>query len=179
MLIPRTTVTGTVNASCPIPKAIKCARKPVTLDATRSPAPTLPVMHQVIPRITRPPLAHDGCEEGSSHRAKRPSGTATRSARRSSPGIQRTSRSPVAVLIYLYPGGERANEPALHPDARSGSSAAGKPEGPSAHTPPPVRPRLLTEPARKSGPLRSALRRLRAPQRYATTVRAPQSVSKR
>ena len=32
-----------------------------------------------------------------------PSGTAIRSAHRSSPGIQRTSRSPVAVLVYLSP----------------------------------------------------------------------------
>ena len=37
-----------------------------------SPARTWLVMHRVFARTTRPPLAHDGCEKKSSHRAKRP-----------------------------------------------------------------------------------------------------------
>jgi hypothetical protein len=62
------------------------------------------------------------CPMRSIGHANAPSGTAIRSTRRSLPGIQRTPRSPAAVLVYLYPDGERADEPALHPDARSGSS---------------------------------------------------------
>jgi len=42
-----------------------------------------------------------------------PCGTAIRSTRRSLPSIQRTPRSPVAVLIYQCPDGERADDSTL------------------------------------------------------------------
>jgi len=67
--------------------------------------------------------------------------------------------SPVAVLIYLSPAASvRTNQ---HFKALL-SSAAGKPDSPSAHTPPPIRPRLLTEPAEPGsapGPQKECLRR--------------------
>ena len=57
------------------------------------------------------------CPMRSIGHANAPSGTAIRSTRRSLPGIQRTPRSPAAVLVYLYPDGERADEPALQSEA--------------------------------------------------------------
>jgi len=57
------------------------------------------------------------CPMRSIGHANAPSGTAIRSTRRSLPGIQRTPRSPAAVLVYLYPDGERADEPALQSQA--------------------------------------------------------------
>lgn len=149
-----------------------------------SPAPTWLVM--TTPASCRPqypPRCHGGCEEAPPYPAAAtptpPSGTAIRSTRRSLPGIQRTPRSPVAVLIYQYPDGERADGPALL--RRRRTSDAGKPDRPSAHTPSPIRPRLLTEPATKPGsapgPHAECLRRQTLPL-VAPIVRAPLSMKR-
>ena len=87
MRIPRATVTGTADASSPIPRAMKRAGKAVTLHALPgSPARTWPVMHQVSPRAMKTPAcAHllrnvagnaDGIEEVGSKCARPPDGVA-------------------------------------------------------------------------------------------------------
>ena len=104
-------------------------------------------MTTLIPRIPIPPRCSRFLLEAR-NRANAPSGTAIRSARSTLPSIQRTPRSPVAVLIYSTPAASvRTNQ---HFKALL-STAAGKPKRPSAHTPPPIRPRLITEPAMKPG----------------------------
>lgn len=149
-----------------------------------SPAPTWHVMTTLVPRFPNTPALSWRLRRRPPYPAAAtptpPSGTAIRSSRRSLPSIQRTPRSPAAVLIYQYPDAERADGPALL--RRRRTSAAGKPDRPSAHTPSPVRPRLLTEPATKPGsapgPHAECLRRQTLPL-VAPTVRAPQSVKQR
>ena len=102
-----------------------------------SPSQTLLVMTPLIPRIPIPPRCSRFLLEAR-NRANAPSGTAIPSAWRSLPGIQRTPRSPVAVLVYLSPAASvRTNQrfKALL------SSTAGKPEvRPHTRRPPLPRP---------------------------------------
>ena len=142
-----------------IPRSTRPSSAPGNLShlmRTGSHAQPLLVMTTLIPRIPIPPRCSRFLLEAR-NRANAPSGTAIRSARSTLPSIQRTPRSPVAVLIYSTPAASvRTNQ---HFKALL-SSAAGKPDSPSTHTPPPAKPRLLTEPAEKPssapGPKRNA-----------------------
>ena len=123
-----------------VPRSTRPSSAPGNLShlmRTGSPAQTSLVMTTLIPRIPIPPRCSRFLLEAR-NRANAPSGTAIRSARRSLPGIQRTPRSPAAVLVYLYPDGERADEPALQSRL---SSTAGKPDvRPHTRRPPLPRP---------------------------------------
>ena len=142
-----------------LPRATRPSSVPGDLShlmRTGSPAQPWPAMTTPVPRIPNTPALSWRLRRGRAAAPPTPpSGTAIRSTGRLRLIPTATHRtepqpaaSPVAVLIYLSPAASVLTN--QHFKALL-SSAAGKPVSPSAHTPPPIRPRLLTEPATKPG----------------------------
>ena len=170
MLNPRATVIGTADASSPIYKAIKCAREPVTLDAYGMPRATVigtANAHCPLPQYPR--VAHGTCLKPSSAPtppAERRSGQ--RGDRFQVFNERHAHRSPYSFIVPRRRACGRTStskrcSQALPVPPPPKATADKKPESPSAHTPPPIRPRLFTEPATKPGsapgPQKECLRR--------------------